>query len=248
VERVRSVGTDVLAALIAAHHVVHRDLKPGNVLLAADGRAKVADFGIAKTVGDVDVMTTGILLGTPAYLSPQQLDGQAATPASDIYSLGVLLYEALAGTKPFTSRSPVALAHAIHTRQPTPLGELRPDAPPELVATIARAMEKEPSRRFSTAEEMAEALTTPGSVSAAPEGSGTERFSQTQPLDARTQQLPWREEKQSLRSGGVGALVQARRRSILVFAVISVPPSSWPWLSRSEGTPRPGPPKPCRRP
>ena len=123
VERVRSVGADVLAALGAAHNagVVHRDLKPGNVLLAADGTAKVADFGIAKAVGDVDLTTTGILLGTPAYLSPEQLDGEVATPASDIYSVGVLLYEALAGTKPFASGSPVALARAALTQEPTPL-------------------------------------------------------------------------------------------------------------------------------
>lgn len=222
VERVRSVGADVLAALGAAHNagVVHRDLKPGNVLLAAHGTAKVADFGIAKAVDDVDLTTTGVLLGTPAYLSPEQLDGEAATPASDIYSVGVLLYEALARTEPFASGSPVALAPAALTQEPTPLGDLRADAPPDLVAAIARAMEKEPARRFS-AEEMARALEPLRSASM-PEGPATAPFSPTQRLAPRRPPPSPSIAKQGVRTGGVPRLAKGQRRPILILAVILV--------------------------
>src|SRR5205085_7982754 len=94
--RVRAVLADVLAALGAAHDagIVHRDIKPGNVLFAPDGSAKVADFGIAKSAG-LDLTGTGEIVGTTAYLSPERLEGATASPASDVYAVGVLAYEAL---------------------------------------------------------------------------------------------------------------------------------------------------------
>src|SRR2546423_3234570 len=113
-DRVRAVLADILAALGAAHDagIVHRDIKPGNVLFAPDGSAKVADFGIAKSAG-LDLTGTGEIVGTTAYLSPERLEGAAASPASDVYAVGVLAYEALTGRKPFPADSPAELAQAI---------------------------------------------------------------------------------------------------------------------------------------
>jgi serine/threonine protein kinase len=159
-ELVRRVARDVLAALSAAHvrGIVHRDVKPGNILLATDGSAKIADFGIAKSVAGLDVTRTGQLLGTPAYLAPERVHGSPATPRSDLYSLGVVLYEALTGTKPYDGDTPVGVAHAIQQGRHRPLHEARPDLDPRLVATVERAMASNPADRFDTAEQMSVAL------------------------------------------------------------------------------------------
>lgn len=153
------VAGDVLAALGAAHGagLVHRDVKPGNVLLAAEGQAKVADFGIAKSMESVggDLTHTGLLLGTPAYLAPERIEGEPATPQSDLYSLGVVLYEALAGVKPFVGTTPMAMASAIATLPAPPLAAARPGLDPVLVAAVERAMAKDAADRPATAAEMA---------------------------------------------------------------------------------------------
>ena len=221
VEGVRRVAADVLAALDAAHGagIVHRDVKPGNVLLCEDGAAKVADFGIAKAVDDVDLTTTGLLLGTPAYLSPEQLAGEAATPASDIYAAGVTLYEALTGTKPYEGVSALALAQAIQTQRATPVAELRSDAPPELVAVIERAMDKDPGRRFATVEDMAAALTT-GVAPADAAASPTARLSATQRFGARTERAAWRRRGDGTLIRPVRTLTQRLRGRTLVLAGI----------------------------
>ena len=164
-EWVCRVAGDVLAALGAAHAagLVHRDVKPGNVLLASDGHAKVADFGIAKSLEAVggDPTSTGLLLGTPAYLAPERINGEPATPRSDLYSVGVVLYEALAGVKPFVGSTPLAVASAIATVPPPPLDEVRPGLSPVLVAAIERAMAKDPADRPGSAAEMAADLGLP---------------------------------------------------------------------------------------
>lgn len=162
-ERALSVACDVLAALEAAHGagIVHRDIKPANVLLCPDGTAKVADFGIAKASSEVDVTTGRVILGTPAYLAPERLAGRPATPASDLYSVGVLLYEALSGRAPFEGPSPVAVAKAVQSELPPPLAELRPELPGGLIAAVERAMDKDPDRRFASAAEMSLALSGP---------------------------------------------------------------------------------------
>ncbi|MGH9151457.1 MAG: serine/threonine-protein kinase, partial [Acidimicrobiales bacterium] len=147
-EWLRAVAADVLAALGAAHAagLVHRDVKPGNILMAADGRAKVADFGIAKSLEVAgDLTGTGLLVGTPAYLAPERLDGRPATERSDLYSLGVVLYEALAGAKPFTAETPLAMAGAVLNDVPAPLAELRPGVAPDLAAAVERAMARDPA-------------------------------------------------------------------------------------------------------
>ena len=134
------------------------NIKPGNILRADDGRAKVADFGIAKIAEDSDPATTGILLGTAAYLAPERLAGDPATPASDLYSVGVVLYEALAGRPPFASDTPLGLVRSITTDRPAPLAALRPDVHPAIVEVVERAIAKDPGARFASAATMAAAF------------------------------------------------------------------------------------------
>src|SRR5438270_3480800 len=140
------VATGVLSALGAAHAagIVHRDVKPGNILLTDDGTAKIADFGIAKSAelasdaagGTVDLTLTGQLVGTPAYLAPERLSGAPATFLSDIYSMGVGLYEALTGEKPFMGNSFVAVAQAVQAGSHRPVASVRPDIDPVLAAAV----------------------------------------------------------------------------------------------------------------
>ena len=158
-DRVRRLAHDVLGALSAAHAagIVHRDVKPGNILLTPDGSAKIADFGIATSL-DADPTSASHLIGTPAYLAPERLDGAPASPRSDLYSLGVVLYEALAGAKPFRGDVPVAVAHSIHEGVHPPLAEVRPELDPGLAGVVEKAMAREPEARFPSAAAMAAAL------------------------------------------------------------------------------------------
>ena len=152
----------VLSALAAAHvaGIVHRDVKPGNVLLGRDGAVKLADFGIAKRLDDAagDVTMIGDIIGTPKYLAPELVGGDAATPSSDVYAAGVVLFEMLAGRPPFDADTPLATALA-HRDHPVPdVAALRPV--PERLATVVRtAMAKDPSRRFASADHMRAELT-----------------------------------------------------------------------------------------
>jgi eukaryotic-like serine/threonine-protein kinase len=157
--RLRAVADGVLAALEAAHHqgIVHRDVKPGNVLLAEDAKVKVGDFGIATSL-DATETTTGPPLGTPAYTAPERLRGLPATPASDLYSLGVVLYEAATGTRPFTGGAPGELADAVVRGAHRPLDSRRRDLDPGLVAAIERALAADPAGRFADAATMRAAL------------------------------------------------------------------------------------------
>jgi serine/threonine-protein kinase len=155
-ERVRAMLDNVLAALTAAHQaaILHRDIKPGNILLAAGGETmKVADFGIAKTPEATNTLT-GHILGTIAYLSPERLAGAPACVADDLYAVGVVGYEALAGHRPFPQENMAALAGAILHGRPPQLAGLRPEVDPSLIMLIERAMAHGPRQRFVTAEEM----------------------------------------------------------------------------------------------
>jgi eukaryotic-like serine/threonine-protein kinase len=160
-EDVRTLGRQMLGGLTAAHalHVVHRDVKPGNVLQGQDGRWKLADFGIAKwLLADETVTATGEVLGSPAYLAPERLAGREASSASDVYAAGVVLYEALSGRRPFDGDDPFAVAMAARDGRATPLSSLRPAADPRLVAAIERAMAVDPSVRWPSAAAFREAL------------------------------------------------------------------------------------------
>jgi serine/threonine-protein kinase len=134
--------------------VLHRDVTPSNILLTEDGRAKIADFGIAKTTDGLDQTVVGQVLGTPAYLAPERLRGEPATPAADIYALGVVLYEALTGQKAYSGDTPISVAHAVMSTDATPLRELQPDLDPGLMAAVDGAMEKDPARRIPDAATM----------------------------------------------------------------------------------------------
>jgi serine/threonine-protein kinase len=164
IERAVEVTTAVLSALSAAHGegILHRDVKPGNVLITTEDVPKVADFGIAKTA-DAAATTatlTGELLATPAYLAPERLAGEAASPASDLYAVGVLLYEALAGQTPYPARTPAELLHAISEGNAEPLRARRDDVPATLIEVVERAMARDPSQRFASADAMSAALET----------------------------------------------------------------------------------------
>src|SRR5215218_1001211 len=153
----------VADALEAAHRagVVHRDVKPGNVFLGADGSVKVLDFGIAAAAGEA-ALTTGDLIGTAAYLAPERALGHRATPAADVYALGVVLYELLAGRRPFEAGSDIELAMAhVHAR-PTPLAQAAPGTPPLLVAACEQAMARDPSSRPPSAAALARLVRGPG--------------------------------------------------------------------------------------
>jgi beta-lactam-binding protein with PASTA domain/predicted Ser/Thr protein kinase len=145
----------ILAALGFAHKhgIVHRDIKPHNVVVAPDGRLKVTDFGIARS-GTSQMTETGSIIGTAQYLSPEQAKGAPVTPASDIYSVGIVLYEMLTGSVPFTGDTPLEIAMKHLSTTPLPPSEKRHEVPPELDAIVLRALAKDPAQRYQSAEEM----------------------------------------------------------------------------------------------
>lgn len=164
------VGVQVADALAEAHRggVVHRDIKPSNVLLCSDRRVMVTDFGIAKAGEDTDLTVTGTLLGTAKYLSPEQVRGEDVDPRSDLYSLGVVLFEALAGQPPFKAETDAATALArLHSDAP-PLQQFRPDVPADLAEIVMRLLARDPDHRFARAVDLRAVLDGSGTQAAAP--------------------------------------------------------------------------------
>ncbi|MPZ70705.1 MAG: protein kinase [Actinobacteria bacterium] len=162
------IAAQICVALDHAHAagIIHRDIKPANVIVDDHGRVKVTDFGIARAAGDSNLTVTGTMLGTAHYLSPEQASGDKVVPASDIYALGIVLYEMLTGEVPFTADSAVAVAMRHATDEVPAPSSVDPDITEELDSVVARATAKDPAARWSGGRAMAAALA--AAVSTAP--------------------------------------------------------------------------------
>ncbi|MFJ3379431.1 serine/threonine-protein kinase [Curtobacterium sp. NPDC090217] len=193
VDKVLDIVAQTANALQAAHAVglVHRDIKPGNLLITPDGRVKITDFGIARIADQVPLTATGQVMGTVQYLSPEQASGHPASPSTDIYSLGIVAYECLAGRRPFTGESQVAIAMAHINEQPPALPG---DIPEPVAALVMSCIAKKPADRPATAANLARAAQAlrRGDVAAATVavpalgGAGTVAFNPPQGNDAAT--------------------------------------------------------------
>lgn len=163
IDRAVIIAHDIALGLGAAHRrgIVHRDVKPQNVLVGRDGSIKLTDFGIASVYKDINaerLTTTGMTLGTVQYYAPEQAQGEIVTPAADVYALGIVMYEMLTGRPPFDGETPVAVAMQHIQDRPTPPRHLNPQIPPALEEIIMRCLEKAPDRRFSDGNALARAL------------------------------------------------------------------------------------------
>lgn len=159
-DRAAEIAESMCQALATAHHhgLVHRDVKPGNVMLTPSGEVKVMDFGIARVTTGEALTQTATVLGTASYFSPEQAKGEGVDPRSDVYSAGCVLYEMLTGRPPFSGDSPVSIAYK-HVREEAPLpSSLNPDVSPALDSVVMKALAKNPANRYQTALEMAEDL------------------------------------------------------------------------------------------
>jgi serine/threonine-protein kinase len=155
-ERAAEIAAEISAALQFAHrrNLVHRDIKPHNIFITNLGQVKVMDFGIAREGNGVGMTQTGVVMGTPQYISPEQAQGLSVDGRSDIYSLGVVLYEMLTGRVPFDDPSPVTVAYKQVKEDPVPPSALDPEIPPALEAVVMKAMAKNPANRYQSAQEM----------------------------------------------------------------------------------------------
>ncbi len=182
-EATRDLMAQAADAIGAAHAagIIHRDVKPANLLVTPDRRVKITDFGIARATEGMALTQTGQVMGTPQYLSPEQAQGGRATPASDVYSLGVVTFECLTGRRPFTGESPVATALA-QIREPVP--PLPASVPHDLATVVTRAMSKDPSERFADGTAYAAALRSPATVAAAVPPPAAPAATETQVLPA----------------------------------------------------------------
>src|SRR5689334_2608176 len=157
-ERAMSLAADICGALDFSHRngIVHRDVKPGNVMITPQGTVKVMDFGIARAVSDsaATMTSTAAVIGTAQYLSPEQARGDSVDARSDVYSMGCLLYELVTGAPPFMGDSPVAVAYQHVREDPRLPSSINPEVPPELDAILLKAMSKNPANRYQSAADM----------------------------------------------------------------------------------------------
>ena len=187
VDRTIDIGVQVARALDYAHHsgVVHRDVKPHNVIVSPQGGAKLVDFGIATVKGSSSVTESGAVLGTVHYVAPEQARGQPATPATDIYSLGCVLYEMATGRLPFDGDTPLDIATKHVSTEPLPPTRMNPQVSPTLERAILHAMAKDPARRPQTAGALARELLAFDEV-----GEQTTSYVPRQPAETTTVRRP----------------------------------------------------------
>lgn len=241
-----SILIQAATALEAAHQggVVHRDVKPANILITPDGTAKLTDFGISRLVGSAPLTQTGQVLGTAQYLSPEQALGQSATASSDIYSLGVVGHEMLTGTRPFDAGSVVATALA-HVNQPAP--PLPDTVPIGVRNVISAALAKDPADRPASAAAVAQALGMPGAAfaSSAPAAPAPTRAMPAQPagipaptqaIPAPTQAMPAPTQAMPTQPPGIPVRRSRRRPAWLLGAVAAVALGVLAVFALSEGS------------
>jgi serine/threonine protein kinase len=159
-ERAAAIGADIGRALAAAHEkgIVHRDVKPGNIMVSDSGFVKVMDFGIAKAATSGSLTQVGAVLGTVAFLSPEQARGEEVDARSDIYSLGSLVYQMLTGRPPFVAETLLEMVNKLTNQRPTPPSRLNPKVPAALGEVVMKALAKDPARRQQNANQLAEQL------------------------------------------------------------------------------------------
>src|SRR6266540_483104 len=241
--RAAEIAADVAGALTAAHArgIVHRDIKPGNVMLTTDGKVKVMDFGIARASAVPSITQTAAMVGTVQYIAPEQAQGLEADARSDVYALGCCLYEMLTGQVPFTGPTPVAIAYRHVQEDPTPPRVLKSDVPVSLERVCLKAMAKRPEDRYQTALEMRQDLER--ARAGAPVAAGIPLASQqtrvlgvgrgsladapTTVMDRRTAVTPRRAARaggDSALPGGIGAPTQDRPRRwrVVLFVLATV--------------------------
>jgi eukaryotic-like serine/threonine-protein kinase len=243
----RQIATGLAAGLAHAHAhgVVHRDLKPANVLFDSEGMPKIADFGIAAVAGQLTLTEEGTVLGTAAYVSPEQVRAEPATPASDVYSFGVILYRMLTGRLPFDAANPLALAQMHLTATPAAVESLRPDAPQELAGLAEAALSKEPTERPTDGSAVLAMLTdrVPPTAGILPSGGGVEE--RTQVIRPRRRRR-WPLARPTAVLAGVAVLAAAGVAVALLIAggpstAPASPPSTHPGARRETNTTSPSP-------
>jgi serine/threonine-protein kinase len=161
VEKTVTIAKEVCEGLAEAHRlgVVHRDLKPSNIMVDEEGNARIMDFGIARSLKGKGITGAGVMIGTPEYMSPEQVEGKEADQRSDIYALGIILYEMLTGRVPFEGDTPLSIAHKHKYEPPANPRNFNPQIPEELSRLILKCLEKEGGRRYQTADDLLADLT-----------------------------------------------------------------------------------------